>query len=179
MEYIKAYRDDCDKIYELVQNTIKAVYPKYYPKEVVDFFCELHNKDNILKDIENDCVGILIDNGNLIGTGSYIENHITRVYVSAEYQKQGYGSYIINCLENEISKSYSTVYLDASLPASHLYETRGYKTIEHKKWAVKNGVVLVYEIMEKSLNTITTAINYDSKVFISKENSKNSEGNMA
>ena len=74
MEYINACKEDCDKIYELVQNTIKAVYPKYYPTEVVDFFCELHSKDNILKDIENSCVGILVDNGKLIGTGSYKEN---------------------------------------------------------------------------------------------------------
>ncbi len=175
MEYIRACTDDCDKIYELVQNTIKAVYPKYYPKEVVDFFCELHNRDNILKDIKNNCVGVLIDNGNLIGTGSYVENHITRVYVPPEYQKKGYGSYIMNCLENTISKNFGTVYLDASLPASHLYESRGYKTIEHKKWIVENGVVLVYEIMEKPLNHITTQINYDGKIFTAKENSENGE----
>lgn len=154
MEYIKACIDDCNKIYELVQSTIKAVYPSYYPKEVVDFFCELHSKENILNDIKNDCVGILIDNGNLIGTGSYTENHITRVYVSVEYQKHGYGSYIMDCLENKISKSYSTVYLDASLPASHLYESRGYKTLEHKKYQVDNNAVLVYEVMEKSLKTL-------------------------
>lgn len=154
MEYIKARSDDCDKIYKLVQSTIRAVYPKYYPAEVVDFFCELHSRENILKDIENSCVGILTDKDNLIGTGSYTENHITRVYVSVEYQKQGYGSYIMDCLEKEISKHYNTVCLDASLPASHLYESRGYKTIEHKKYPVKNGAVLVYEIMAKSLTGI-------------------------
>ena len=27
------------------------VYPKYYPKEVVDFFCEHHNREHILEGI--------------------------------------------------------------------------------------------------------------------------------
>lgn len=177
MEYINACREDCERVYQLVQNTIKTIYPKYYPNEVVDFFCELHNKENILKDIENGCLGILIVNDNLVGTGSYNENHITRVYVSPEYQKKGYGSYIMHCLEIKIAKKHSIAYLDASLPASCLYEHRGYKTVEHKKWNVKNDVVLVYEIMEKHLSTVSTKINYDGKVFIAKENSENGEVN--
>ena len=149
MNYIIATKKDLDTIYNLVQNTIKTIYPKYYPSEVVDFFCEHHNKDNIYKDIEQGVVGLLIVDGNIVGTGSFNENHITRVYVNPDYQGKGYGSYIMQCLENTISTSYDTVYLDASLPASHLYEKRGYKTIEHNKWNVANGRVLVYEVMEK------------------------------
>lgn len=151
MEYIKATTNHTEQIFELVQETIKTVYPKYYPGEVVDFFCELHSKENILKDIENGSVGILKVENQIIGTGSYQDNHITRVYVAPAFQGQGYGSYIMQCLENEIAKSFDTVYLDASLPASHLYETRGYKTIKHDKWEVENGVILVYEVMEKQL----------------------------
>lgn len=149
MKYNKATLEDLDTIYSLVQNTIKTIYPNYYPTEVVDFFCEHHNKDNIRKDIENGVVGLLMVDGNIVGTGSFNENHITRVYVNPEYQGKGYGSYIMQCLENTISSAYDTVYLDASLPASHLYESRGYKTIEHNKWNVENGRVLVYEVMEK------------------------------
>lgn len=150
MEYIRAATKHIEDIFNLVQNTIISVYPKYYPKEVVDFFCRYHNKENILKDIKTGCVGILIDNGNLLGTGSYNGNHITRVYISPKYQRKGYGSYIIQKIEDEIAKNYSTVYLDASLPASHLYESKGYKTIEHKKLNVENSAVLVYEVMKKS-----------------------------
>lgn len=91
-------------------------------------------------------------NNQLIGTGSHKDNHITRVYVSPVFQQQGYGSYIMQILENEIALHYDTVYLDASLPASHMYENRGYVTTKHEKWNVKNGGVLVYEIMQKKLN---------------------------
>ena len=58
---------------------------------------------------------------------------------------------IMDCLEKEISLQYDAVNLDASLPACCLYEKRGYKTVKHERWNVANGVVLVYEIMEKRL----------------------------
>lgn len=151
MEYISAVTENLDQVYELVQDTIKTVYPKYYPKEVVDFFCEHHSKENILRDIENGVVGILMDNENMVGTGCYRDNHITRVYVLPEFQCHGYGSFIMWQLEDKIAQKYDKVYLDASLPASQLYEKRGYQTIHHDRWNVENGVVLVYEIMEKQL----------------------------
>lgn len=151
MEYGKAGIENAEEIYELVQNTIIAIYPKYYPKEVVDFFCRLHDKEKIVQDITAGNVGILTHDNQLVGTGSHKENHITRVYVSPAFQGQGYGSYIMQILENEIALHHDTVYLDASLPASHMYENRGYVTIRHEKWNVENGVVLVYEIMQKTL----------------------------
>lgn len=151
MEYIKATENDLEHIVSLVQETIKMIYPKYYPKEVVDFFCELHCAENILKDIKAGQVGVLIHDNKIIGTGCYKENHITRVYVKPAFQKQGYGSFIMQCLEEIIAKHYDKVYLDASLPACHLYEKRDYKTIKHERWNVENGAVLVYEVMEKVL----------------------------
>ena len=153
MEYIQATKEHAEKTYRLVQKTITTVYPKYYPQEVVDFFCQLHSKGNILNDISNGYVGILQHDGQLVGTGSRQDNHITRVYVDPMLQKQGYGSYIMQTLEDEIALHYDTAYLDASLPASHMYETRGYVTVAHKQWTVENGVVLVYEVMQKRLGT--------------------------
>ena len=177
MEYMKATKDCLDQVLNIVQKTIRTVYPKYYPSEVVDFFCQLHCKENIASDIEAGCVGILSVDGNVIGTGCYKDNHITRVYVLPPYQKKGYGSYIMQCLENEISATHNSVYLDASLPASHLYESRGYRTLKHEKWNVENGVVLIYDIMEKELNRFNeiNRICYEGKIFVSKENTDNGE----
>ena len=152
MEYIKATDKNINEIYELVQATIKNIYPKYYPKEVVDFFCKYHSIENILKDINDGNVSMLLDNNTLVGTGSFVDNNITRVYVLHNFQGKGYGSYILDKIESEISKNYDKAILDSSLPASHLYEKRGYKTIKHSKHLVENGVVLVYEIMEKRLD---------------------------
>ena len=41
--------------------------------------------------------------------------------------------------------------VDASLPAVHMYEHLGYKTIRHENMALQNGTVLVYDIMRKDL----------------------------
>ena len=158
MRIITATVEEAEQIYNMVQHTIRTVYPKYYPKEVVDFFCELHSKENITKDIKNGCVVTLQeenDKGHLLGTGSYKDNHITRVYVEPEFQGKGYGSYIMQYLEEQIGIKYDAVYLDASLPASQLYENRGYKTVKHEKWPVANGVRLVYEVMEKMVNSMS------------------------
>lgn len=175
MEYIKATESDAEEIFRIVQDTIKTIYPRYYPQEVADFFCELHCRVNISKDIAAGFVGVLRDDNGIVGTGCYKDDHITRVYVKTEYQGNGYGSYIMQCLENEISVKYDTAYLDASLPASHLYEKRGYQTIRHEKWNVENERVLVYEIMAKPLANAVTDICYDGRFFVPRENTENGE----
>ena len=149
LEYKNASEEFAPQITKLVQETIASVYPKYYPKEVVDFFAGLHCEDAVRKDISNGNIRMLLVEGCLAGTGSRESDHITRVYVSPSFQGKGYGTYIIKKLEEEIFSDYGRIYLDASLPACHLYETLGYKTSYHDKWEVENGVILVYEVMEK------------------------------
>lgn len=177
LNYIKATEKDGDQIFELVQNTIRTIYPKYYPQEVVAFFCELHSRAAICEDIRNGFVGILMQDQQMVGTGSYQDNHITRVYVAPEYQGQGYGSRIMLCLEEEISRQYTMACLDASLPASHLYEKRGYRTVSHEKYGVENGVTLVYEVMEKCLTAL--ANNGQAKLIILRGNSGSGKTSVA
>lgn len=151
MEYRLAESEDTKYIHELVQDTIKQVYPKYYLPEIVDMFCEFHNKENIAEDIRNGKVYVLSENNRIIGTGTIKENHITRVYVSPDFQRKGFGTFIMNQLEEEIGKHYDRAEIDASLPACKLYYNLGYKTIEHGIWECAGGVIQVYEIMEKKL----------------------------
>ena len=47
MEYTKATIDDMEEFYDLVQNTIQEVYPKYYPEEVVRFFSQMCIRDRL------------------------------------------------------------------------------------------------------------------------------------
>lgn len=151
MTYELADKQELSNIYEVVQHTIKIIYPKYYPAEVVKFFCELHSQDAISKDIAKGNLYVLKEDGRVIGTGSFNKAHITRVYVLPECQKRGYGTFIIKNIEAEIAKDYDKAYLDASLPAVTLYEKLGFHTVRHERYPVENGVVLVYEVMEKVL----------------------------
>ena len=151
MEYFKASREHGELIFNLVQDTINAVYPRYYPKPVVEFFCGIHSRDNINRDIEEGCVRVLWNDGRIVGTGSCKGSHITRVFVAPEFQGQGYGRRIMENLEREIAREYPSICLDASLPAAHFYESRGYKTVRHGKREVEDNAILVYEMMEKQM----------------------------
>lgn len=151
MELMLAENRDAQQVYVLVQETIKVVYPKYYLKEIVDMFCEFHSRENIIKDIEAGNTYILMENEAIIGTGTKKENHISRVYVLPQYQKKGYGTFIMDQLEGMIRGKYDRVDIDASLPACRLYSHLGYQTVDHEIWECKNGVILIYEIMNKQL----------------------------
>ena len=151
MKYVKATFEMANDIQNVLHTAIKTIYPKYYPKEVVDFFCMHHSKEHIRNGIASGNMRVLIYNDVIVGTGCFDGNHITGVYVLPLYQNQGRGSYIMNRLEKEISKTNDTVILDASLPAACLYEHRGYKTVGHGIYELENDVKLVYEIMEKKL----------------------------
>jgi len=153
MEIKLAGKQNMEQIYNLVQETIKTVYPRYYLKEIVDMFCEYHNQENILKDIDAGNTYILLKEGEIIGTGTMQENHITRVYVLPKFQKKGYGTFIMNRLEDRIKEQYEYAEIDASLPACRLYTHLGYQTVDHGIWEGKNDVIQVYEIMKKRLRT--------------------------
>lgn len=151
MEFKLAKNQDMEQIYELVQETIKAVYPRYYLKEIVEMFCEYHSRKNVLRDIEDLNTYILLENDEIIGTGTKKENHITRVYVLPKFQKKGYGTFIMKQLEEIIKERYHYADIDASLPACNLYAHLGYQTVDHGILECKNEVLQVYEIMKKQL----------------------------
>lgn len=84
--------------------------------EVVDFFCEHHSEDAIEKDINNGYVSVLKIDGDIVATGCFVDNHITRVYVLPEHQKKGYGTFIMKNIEEQIGEKFDKAYLDAWCP---------------------------------------------------------------
>lgn len=149
MEYRKATIEEAKLVCDIVQETKAKIYPHYYTQTVVEFFGRLHSLDNIKKDIEEGRIDVLVADGKIVGTGSRTDNHITRVYVLPEYEGQGFGTIIMNHLEEEIFSEYDACELDASLPAACFYEHRGYRTVEHRIHDIGDGEVMVYEIMRK------------------------------
>lgn len=175
MDYLRAKKENLGQVYQLVQDTIQTIYPKYYPSEIVDFFSNLHSKENIAADIESGYVRVLFLDNCLIGTGTFSENHISRLFVLPNFQQNGYGSHIMQCLEEEISAKHNSAILDASLCATCFYEHKGYKTISHNELSTGNGFTLVYGIMEKPLAVSSTSICYEGKFFVPVTNTENGE----
>lgn len=153
MEYITAGMEHVDGIFHVMQSAIREVYPKYYPAEVVDFFCDLHSREHTQEGVASGNRGVLLVDGEVVGVGCADGNHITSVYVLPEHQGKGYGSHILDRLEESIAHDHETAVLDASLPAVMFYEHRGYKTTGHGVLDVGNDVKLVYEVMEKQLQS--------------------------
>lgn len=68
MNIIKASANHLNKVKEITCETIKEIYPHYYPKGAVDFFLAHHSEDNILNDITDGIVFLVEDSGNSVGT---------------------------------------------------------------------------------------------------------------
>ena len=141
---------ESDKITELVRETIKAVYPKYYPAGAVEFFLAHHKPEKIAADIEAGKVYVIEQDGVIAGTVTIDGNDIARLFVEPSKQGKGYGGKLLDFAENMIFGHSETIRLDSSLPAKSIYIKRGYKDKEYCKILTDNGDYLCYDIMEKN-----------------------------
>jgi citrate lyase synthetase len=82
-----------NEIFDIIHKTIEEIYPKYYPRNAVDFFHNHHSKENMEKQLLNEFTMVVLDNNKLIGTGSLFENEIKRFFILPKYQGKGYGKY--------------------------------------------------------------------------------------
>ncbi|MDE6747276.1 MAG: GNAT family N-acetyltransferase [Oscillospiraceae bacterium] len=141
---------ESDIITELVRETIKVVYPKYYPAGAVEFFLAHHKPEKIASDIEAGKVYVIEQDGIIAGTVTVDGNSIERLFVEPSKQGNGYGGQLLDFAENMIFGYSETVRLDSSLPAKSIYIKRGYKEKEYHKILTDNGDYLCYDIMEKN-----------------------------
>ncbi len=145
-------RNDLSAVRELICNTIDACYPANYPREAIQFFREYHCDENILKQAKEGWTIVLEKDNRIIATGTIVDDHIMRVFVSPEFQKQGLGKLIMHKLEEKsASAGVTAVKLDASLPSKKFYDSLDYKTCEATHLDVENGKKLHYYKMNKAL----------------------------
>ena len=140
---------ESDKITELVRETIKAVYPKYYPAGAVGFFLAHHKPEKIASDIEAGKVYVILRDGVIVGTVTIGGNGIERLFVEPSKQGKGYGGKLLDFAENMIFGYSEKIRLDSSLPAKSIYIKRGYREKEYCKILTDNGDYLCYDIMER------------------------------
>ena len=84
-------------IHAITQETISAIYPRYYPKGAVDFILQHHNLSAIERDIRSGCVFLAVNEaGTAVGTVTIREDEILRLFVLPEYQGMGYGKMLLD-----------------------------------------------------------------------------------
>ncbi|MBE6839445.1 MAG: GNAT family N-acetyltransferase [Ruminococcus sp.] len=151
MAVVRAEFSDFETVKSITEQTIKAVYPHYYPDGAVEFFLEHHSDENIKSDIEKGRVYLYLEDNAAVGTVTVKENELCRLFVLPEYQGKGYGSKLLSFAENKISENHSAVVLAASLPAKSVYLRRGYSETGYYSIKTENGDYLCYDMMAKSV----------------------------
>jgi len=148
-DYTETYFND---VFYVVHKTIEEIYPKYYPRKAVDFFHNLHSKENMLEKLPKEYTKIIMDDGKIIGTGSANENDIGRFFILPGYQNKGYGKLLLKELEAEvIRKGYKTITLASSLGAVFFYKSCGFKYHDYKIIEVEDNENLCYLEMVKEI----------------------------
>lgn len=141
---------DCpEQAAAIVRETIQKIYPHYYPVGAVQFFLDLHSAVKIEKAMSSEEIYFAMVQGNIVGTGSIRRNEICRLFILPEYQGKGYGSRLMDLLEERIFENYPKVHVDASFPAENMYLKRGYQIVSYEKIETENGDFLCYHTMEK------------------------------
>ena len=151
---IKAYNYQYfDIIYEVIHKTIEEIYPKYYPREAVDFFHNHHSKENMEKQLPDEYTLVIFENDIITGTGTLAGNEIKRFFILPEYQGKGYGKILLEELEKNIDcKKYDKLILDASLGAVKFYERNGYVYKQYQTIDLPDTHFLCYLEMEKIMS---------------------------
>lgn len=181
MKITLATADFFETIRGIVDSTIKTVYPRYYPEDVVAFFLQYHSDVSIRDDIASGNVYLVTANQAddkiletadvVVGTGSIRGDEIYRMFVLPQYQGRGFGSALLRTLEGRVAESYDRVKLDSSLPAYSMYLKAGYVPVAWQKVETGTGRVLCFNAMEKTLSFV----DYNGRSFRTLTNSDNGE----
>jgi len=146
---ITATKEHYSVVKEMISYTINSIYTNYYPAGAVDYFLNHHSDNNIMNAINREEIYLFKSENNFVGTGSVSENEISRLFVLPQYHRKGYGTEIMDKLENIIYKTFDKSVLSASLPALEMYLKRGYKLVEYHKILTQNSHYLCYWSMER------------------------------
>lgn len=166
MNILHTQPNQCALVEMITQETIKKVYPHYYPRGAVEFFMAHHSMDRILQDIQDGYVFLIFDNHEAVGTITIIENEINRLFVLPHHQKKGFGKQLLDYAEDQIAKQYDVIQLDASLPAKSIYLHRGYKEIQTHAIQTEYDDYLCYDIMQKTVVHSPSSTRYDGVCFL-------------
>ncbi len=153
-EIRQAGQDDLQTVLTITHETIRAVYPHYYPAGAVAFFLHHHNPAAIERDIAENLVYLCIsDNGQAVGTVTVRENDIGRLFVLPAFQGNGYGGALLGYAEQLIGEQYDAAVLDASFAAKAIYLRHGWQETGYHIIPCENGDFLCHDTMRKTLRS--------------------------
>ena len=142
----KAVPSDAGRIVELVEETIEAVYPGFYPRGIVDFFLDHHRSELVERDISKGIVYVSETDSGIIGTVTLNGDRMDRLFVVPSEQGKGYGKELILFSEGKIFSEYRQMFVESALPSVMMYNANGFRTVDYGSRTFR-GCTLVFPIM--------------------------------
>ena len=95
--------EDSATVARIVEETVRAIYPRYYLAGAVEFFAELHSEMQIEKVKNKEDIYFAVVQGKIVGAERIRKNEICRLFILPEHQGKGYGSRLMDILEKKNS----------------------------------------------------------------------------
>ena len=145
-------REDLDTIVTLINHAVDVSYKDVYPAGALSLYKEFHSRENILNDAENGYCVVAENGGQIVGTGTLLDDGIRRVYIDPSYQKNGIGTGIYRELEQKaLQTGLSRLGLGASVIAREFWESVGF-VFEEEIDIPAGDEQLKFYMMSKSLS---------------------------
>jgi len=113
---------------------------------------ESHSEKHVLEDASKGLVVVLEHKGRIIGTGTFVEESIKRVFVHPSYQGKCFGMLIMHALEEHaVVRGVRSLTLASTLASRPFYDSLGYVTLKEVVFAAENAKKLGYCLMNKKL----------------------------
>jgi ribosomal protein S18 acetylase RimI-like enzyme len=143
---------DIDAVQQLIYHTIDISYRPVYPPRAIEFFKEFHSDAGIMERYRSGKIFVVEQDGDIIGTGSFVNGEILGVFINPGFQGKGYGKTLMLALERTaVFGGCSEVTLSVSLPSKGFYEGLGYNIIKECSIDVGKGEYLNYWSAKKSI----------------------------
>ncbi len=140
---------DCKAITELFYNTVHTINAKDYTEEQLNVWApECADREKWDKSLQAHYSIVAVKNGIIVGFGDIDSTgYLDRLYIHADYQRQGIASAICNQLEQAVQ---GTITTHASITAKDFFAKRGYQIIKEQQ-IERQGIFLKNYVMKKTV----------------------------
>jgi N-acetylglutamate synthase-like GNAT family acetyltransferase len=143
---------DINAIQSLMNETISTCYATFPLAYRQHWMNDHHSVDQILQEATEGVTLVMECEGRIIGTGNIIENRIQSIIIHPDVQRQGYGTELMQRLEQYARNTgISGVQLSALAPSQPFFKLLGYQTISEHQFTAPNLRQFKYYIMEKRI----------------------------
>lgn len=146
--FIRKYQSsDCKECTKLFYHTVHTVNAKDYTKEQLDVWAtEQIDLKKWNQSLQEHFSIVAIDAGTIAGFGDIDRTgYLDRLFIHADYQRQGIGTAICNQLESAVQGNILT---HASITAKPFFEKRGYEVVKEQQ-VERQGMFLTNFVMIK------------------------------